>query len=105
MGLRRGPLASAVSDFDWAALIEIGKRSGHVLCRCPRCGERQMCAYRPASKPWPVCKVCAPGSLTLRGGTGYAVNAPRVVPESDPPVVIHKRPGEPRTPTQLARDL
>src|SRR5262252_2524364 len=74
----------------WPDLIEMGKRSGHVCCRCGACGALQMIAYRPASQPWPKCRVCR--------------EAPTLEPLTDPSEILHKRPGRPRTKTQLLRD-
>jgi len=85
-------------DPQWTALAELGRLTGHVVCRCsdPACGLLQMARYRPASQPWPVC-VNHPGSLSANRLTGF----PRVAPVMDPQLTLNKRPGEPRTDKQL----
>lgn len=71
----------------WLKLAEAGRLSGHVVCRCPACGERQLRSYRPKSTPWPTCLLC-------RG--------PRVEPTEDMSTWTgSKRPGLPRTKREL----
>jgi hypothetical protein len=86
-------------DPQWIALMEAGKLSGHVVCRCPECGLLQMASYRPQSQPWPVC-INHPGTLSSTSLRAF----PRVVPVSDPAEVVNKTPGDPRTPTQALAD-
>ena len=87
-------LAGLVSDF-YLTLEEIGKRSGHLIAECPRCHELTMVPYsspKQLLENAPKCIVCLPSP------------APRVVVLGDPNLVIHKKPGQPRTRRQLERD-
>lgn len=85
-------------DETWRKLAAAGRLSGHVICRCPACGNRQMVAYRPASQPWPVCRICVPEHLTMSTQRGF----PRLEPlEVDDLMYVSKRPGLPRTPREL----
>jgi hypothetical protein len=89
-----------IDDLDpiWTELARLGRLSGHVVCRCsdPACGQLQMTSYRPPSQPWPCC-VNHPGTLSSNRLTSF----PRVVPVIDPATIVNKRPGQPRTDTQL----
>jgi hypothetical protein len=92
----------------WTELERLGRLSGHVVCRCPGCGQRQMIAYRPPSQPWPRCRVCRPVTLPVPShgppGTIPATQwskVPRLVPVSDLSLVVNKNPGWPRTNRQL----
>jgi hypothetical protein len=68
-----------------------------------------MAAYRPASEEWPRCRVCLmPFEEFYNRQTNRLDRrrqpAPRVEPISDSTLIVHKRPGQPRTKRQLARD-
>lgn len=84
-------MGSTMTDIEayWAEAERCGDLTGHVVCRCPRCLERCLVAYRPKSQPWPPCRVCLPQP------------SPRVQPVGDPSQVANKRPGQPRTLTAL----
>lgn len=75
----------------WDRLERLGRLTGHLVAKCPACGERQMIGYISASATRPKCKVC--------------VDPPRVIVLSDPKLVIHKNPGEPFKPTIKVRLL
>jgi hypothetical protein len=96
-------------DAYWARCAELGALSGHVVCRCPECLMRCLVSYRPPSQPWPRCRVCLMPTVEIpvRWGEPRRLTrapAPRVVPVDHPSLVVHKRPGQPRTARQLARD-
>jgi hypothetical protein len=87
------------ADACWTSLAEAGRLSGHVVCRCPACGERALIAYRPPSQPWPECRACRYSDARMNGA-----QAPRVAPLEDVTAWAgSKRPGEPRSRRELAR--
>ena len=97
------------ADAYWLEAERIGRRTGHVVCRCPRCGERCLVSYRPKSQPWPRCRVCLMPSIEIpvRWGQPRRIErepAPRVEPIGDLTLIACKRPGQPRTIRQLTRD-
>jgi hypothetical protein len=101
-------MATTEDDY-WAEAERIGRITGHVVCRCPRCDQRCIVSYRPRSQPWPRCRSCLMPTVEIpvRWGQPRRVSrepAPRIEPVSDPALVVHKRPGEPRTARQLLRD-
>jgi ribosomal protein S27E len=88
------PCGKPVDNYDWAAAERAGYRSGHLVCRCPKCGLRQMVAYRP--KLVARCRVCTP----------YVKQSEKPILEviSDPARLRHKRPGHPRPKGRLTED-
>ena len=68
-------------------LAEIGRLSGHVVCRCPHCGRRQMVAYRSASQPWPRCRLCSgptPEPWPLKRPAGWVAPPRQMPPRLEP---------------------
>lgn len=88
------------SEDAWAELERIGRRTGHVVARCPSCGSKAMVSILNASGTsrwvksgggWPRCKQCRAGS-PLAGERGKPV---RVEPIGDVQSVARIRPGHP----------
>ena len=79
-------------DAYWEKMDRTGRLTGHLVARCPACGERQMIAYRSQSAAMPNCRVCRAEDR-------------RLVCESDRSLVWHKNPGEPFKPTVRSRLL
>jgi hypothetical protein len=89
-------------DAYWAEAARLGSLTGHVVCRCPDCGQRCLVSYSPPSVPWPRCRVCLPPMVEIptRWGEPRRVErakACRVVPVGDPSLTANKRPGQPRS--------
>lgn len=82
------------ADSTWTELEWLGRRTGHVPCRCPDCGGRAMVSVLNASGTsrwtksgggWPRCKLCCPAT-DLK-------HKPRVSPIGDVTLVARVRPG------------
>ena len=85
----------------WIELERIGRDTGHVLVRCPGCGNRAMVSilngsgtsrWAASGGGWPRCKQCCPGA-----------DAPRVEPVGDVALVGRVRPGHCMTERELKR--
>jgi hypothetical protein len=94
--MRPGPLQNDGGDAFWARAERSGYRSGHVVCRCPACGMRQLVSYRGGKSFKPRCRVCTP----------YVPVSEKPLLEvvSDLSRIAHKRPGWPRSKRQLLED-
>ncbi|HET6899926.1 MAG TPA: hypothetical protein VFK70_16335 [Vicinamibacteria bacterium] len=89
-------------DETFAALEAIGRNTGHVVARCPGCGNRVMVSIVNTSGTsrwvksgggWPRCKQCCPGPPP--GYEGPPVpKPPRIEPIGDVELVARVRPGQ-----------
>ena len=101
----------------WAKAERTGRRTGHVVCICPRCHQRCMVSIINESGTgratksgggWPWCKVCHDPEVRISKRTRSPFRyGPRVEPLGDVSLVRRIKPGgrsEPPSGRQMIQD-